>query len=406
MEPTTVSQFDDSGKNQPFDPKKVQTMFQKETERRQLQKAKKQLPRQNQPKPSRRKNWLLDETDESAYHADERVMPRGESERRRRVLEAAQTDPLETEPLPPTQRHGVVIEVSSGLNQVDLGQRILPCRLRGSLKAAQTGYTNLVAVGDEVIISEDGAGYGVIEQVLPRRSALTRPDVFHRHRQQVIVANADQLLIVASWRNPPLWLELIDRYLVAAQRYHLTPLICLNKIDLATAEGRRADSQALLQPYQDLAYPLILTSARTGEGIHLLRQTLRGRITALAGLSGVGKSSLLNAVQPGLQLRTGEVSDWSGEGQHTTNRVTMLKLAEGGFVVDTPGIREFGLSGLSKAELIEFYPDLAAHAPRCRFSNCAHRNEPDCALKMAVAQGHVAASRYDTYLKIRDTLPG
>ncbi len=386
-------------------------MFKKEAHRRQIQKAKKQLPRDPRPKPTRRKNWQPDDPDQFEADANERVRPRGESEQRQSVQAIALTS-LESDsskagdhPPTPTGLRGIVVEVSSGLNQVDLGDRRLPCRLRGSLKAVKTGFTNLVAVGDEVILSEDGAGYGMIEQVLPRRSVLARPDVFRSHRQQVIVANADQVLIVASWRTPPLWLELIDRYLIAAQRYNLTPLICLNKIDLADTEGSRADCHALLQPYAQLGYEVIFTSARTGEGVHGLRQAMQGRITVLAGLSGVGKSSLLNAVQPGLQLYTGEVSDWSGEGQHTTTRVTMHKLAQSGFVVDTPGIREFGLSGLPKTELIEFYPDMAGHAPNCRFANCAHRHEPDCAVKAAVTQGQVALNRYENYFKIYDTLP-
>jgi ribosome biogenesis GTPase len=276
------------------------------------------------------------------------------------------------------------------------------CGLRGSLSAEETGFTNVVAVGDGVLVSADSSGWGVVEQVLPRRTILARPDVFYSHLRQVIVANAEQLLIVASWRNPTLWPELIDRYLIAAQRNKLSPIICVNKIDLA--EDLLA-CQGALQPYQALGYPVIFASALTGVGIDSLREILRGRITALAGLSGVGKSSLLSAAQPSLQLRTGIVSEASGEGRHTTTQITMLPLAMGGFVVDTPGIREFGLSGLSSRDLIQFYPDLGAVAAGCRFADCSHRHEPNCAVKAAVAAGKLPLTRYDNYQKIYASLP-
>jgi ribosome biogenesis GTPase len=389
----------------------IKTTFEKEPQRRQMQKVKKQLKRNHQPKPARRKDWLpgdFTDFDDFDFEQSERVMPRGERERRRTILTTALVqaemgqDFGETLPEEPIiGQRGIVIEVSSGLCRVDLGGRTLMCGLRGSLSAEDTGFTNIVAVGDQVIVFDDGSGHGVVEQVLPRRSILARPDVFYNHLQQVIVANADQLLIVASWRNPTLWLELVDRYLIAAERNKLTPIICINKIDLAED---LAACQAALQPYQALGYQVIFASALSGVGIDTLRQVLRGRITALAGLSGVGKSSLLAAAQPGLQLRTGAVSAASGEGRHTTTQVNMLPLTSGGFVVDTPGIREFGLSGLPKSELIQFYPDLAAVAAGCRFANCTHRHEPDCAVKAAITKSIVSASRYDNYQKIYDSL--
>jgi ribosome biogenesis GTPase len=379
-----------------------------------MRQVRKQIKRNRQPKRPRRKDWMPDSFDDLDALYDlpqtERIMPRGERERRRAVMTAAlatlEGQASAGEELPTTEEpaglQGVVVEVSSSLCRVDLGGRSLICSLRGSLTAQDTGFTNVVAVGDEVIVAEDSSDQGVVEAVLPRRSVLARPDVFYGHLKQVIAANADQLLIVASWRDPIFWPELTDRYLIAAERNNLSPIICLNKIDLAEDV---ADCHSALRPYLDLGYRLLFTSALTREGVSGLREVLRGRMTVLTGLSGVGKSSLLSAVQPGLQLRTGEVSDRSGEGQHITTQVNLFRLDVGGFVVDTPGIREFGLSGLRRAELARFYPEMTAVQGGCRFSDCSHLHEPGCAVRTAVRQGLVSATRYHNYRKIYADLP-
>jgi ribosome biogenesis GTPase len=385
-----------------------------------MRKARKQVKRNRKPKQVRRKRWIpdsLDGLDDLQAIPDERVMPRGERERREKALEAALAA-LEEETRAQEQaltvaddlaQLGTVIEVSSSLCRVDLGSRNLICSIRGALSAEETGFTNVVAVGDEVIVSEDGADQGIVEAVLPRRSILARPDVFHdggyrtrdRHVQQIVAANADQLLIVASWREPHLWPELIDRYIISAERSNLTPVICINKIDLTEDV---AVCRTALQPYLDLDYQVLFVSALTGQGVDELRDILRERMTILAGMSGVGKSSLIAAVQPGLQLRVAEVSDHSGEGRHTTAQVTLLKLAMGGSVIDTPGIREFGLSGLGPEELVGFYPEIAAVAAGCRFGDCSHTHEPGCAVKAAVKQRSVSATRYQNYRKLFQTL--
>jgi ribosome biogenesis GTPase / thiamine phosphate phosphatase len=296
---------------------------------------------------------------------------------------------------------GLVVEVATGLARVEIGGQVLLCTVRRSLMAEDTGLTNLVAVGDRVRLTPDGAGRGIIEEVRPRRSVLARPDVFRSHLRQVIAANADQLLVVASWRDPAFWPELVDRYLVTAALNGLQPIIGVNKIDLAE---EWAEARAVLRPYLNLGYPVIFTSAITGQGVPELRAALAGHMTVLAGLSGVGKSSLLSAVQPGLNLRTSEVSDHWHQGRHTTTQVVLHRLG-GGFVVDTPGIREFGLAGLRRHELAAYYPELAALAGRCRFADCTHDNEPGCAVQAAVHQGRIAAARFDSYQKVRATLP-
>jgi len=373
-----------------------------------------QVKRNREPDRVRQKSWMpgdprdLDSWDDMDSPRSEPVMPRGEQERRRAVLTAALEKLHEEEGIEapvlaanrPGQR-GIVTEVSSGLCRVELDGRSLLCELHSALGAKETGYTNVVAVGDEVIVSLDGGGQRLVEAVLPRRTVLARPDVYYNHLQQVIVANADQLLIVASWREPAIWLELIDRYLITAERSNLTPIICLNKIDLAEDS---AACRAELQPYLDLGYRVIFSSALTGEGVDEVREVLRGRTTVVAGLSGVGKSSLLMAVQPGLRLRTAATSERRHEGRHITTQVDMYRLEMGGYVVDTPGIREFGLSGLRRRELVSFYVEMVALQGECRFANCSHRHEPGCAVRVAVKQGYVSAARYHSYVRIYEGL--
>jgi ribosome biogenesis GTPase len=337
--------------------------------------------------------------------ADRRIMPRDELSRRHHIEEAS----AETIGAAVTESDwqaeaeaiglclGLVTEVSRGLCRAAVAGELLLCDLRGSLSAEGTPYTNIVAVGDRVLLSRPEAGHGWVERVLPRRSALTRPDPFYRHLKQIVVANAGQLLIVAAWREPHLWLRLIDEYLIAAIRNNLAPLICINKIDLAEDA---AACRALVQPYANLGYRLLLTSAISGEGLDELRQVLRDQTTVLAGMSGVGKSTLLSAVEPGLDLRAKTVSQKSGEGRHTTTQVNLWPLAAGGYVIDTPGIRELGLQGLHPEELVTFYPEIEETAESCRFSNCSHHHEPGCAVRAAVAAGTIAEWRYENYHKL------
>ena len=404
-----------------FDPDRHRKGQQKRARQKSIEAERKKFKRNQQPKGPRRKDWmplagdaaLPDEWDDGETLSFERIMPPGEEERRRALARAAfdrTTAPVsaslgdEDDPFAADTalQEGWVSEIASGLCRVRIGDETLLCTLRGVLQAQESSFTNVVAVGDRVIVRRDGTEQGVVERVLPRRSLLARPDVFYPHLQQAVVANADQLLIVASWRDPAIWFELIDRYLVTAARNRLPALICVNKIDLAQD---RADCERGLQTYHALDIPCLFTSAQTGDGIDNLRAALHNRTTVLAGLSGVGKSSLLSAVQPGLNLRVGVVSEHSGEGRHTTTQATLLPLDAQTWVVDTPGIREFGLSGLTRSQLIPYFTEIAEAAVHCRFRNCTHHDEPGCAVRAAVASGVIAPSRMHSYRLIYASLP-
>jgi len=366
------------------------------------------MKRNRAARSPRRRDWLdLTDADEGPTSQDytrERIMPRDERERRKEIEEMMLTGRRE-EVSPGSEVPaglGRVVEVSSGLCRVEGPGGAVLCSLRGSLSAGETGYTNVVAVGDRVIVSQDGPDQGVVEEVLPRRNQITRPDPFYSHLQQTLVANVDQLLVVASWRDPHIWPELIDRYLIAAERDGVAPLLCVNKIDLADS---MQEVQAAAHPYRELGYQVVLTSGERGDGVAALRLLLEGQVTVLAGLSGVGKSTLLSAVEPSLDLRVGAVNQERHQGRHTTSQAVMLRLGDGSYVVDTPGIREFGLVGLRRRELIAFYPDLEIAARACRFSDCTHDHEPDCAVRAAAEAGAIDGTRFDSYRKIWATLP-
>jgi len=384
----------------------------KHSRKQRLRDARRKSGNNRSTKKPRRKDWTSDyndDWDDSDFMTDERILPRGEHERRRN-LEALAFDesPAQSEPAPVVETDsaitGLVVEVSSGLCRVELDDETLLCSLRGNLKTQETGYSNIVAVGDQVIISRDGSESGVIETVLPRRSVLARPHGRVLSLRQIVVANVDQVLIVASWREPHIWPELLDRYLIAAQRNDLEAILCINKVDLI--EDRVA-FDSIVQPYSDLGHRLVLASAVSGEGIDELCVILGESATVLAGLSGVGKSSLLTAVQPDLDLQTGSVAEgglFRGQGRHTTTQSSLWRLENGGIVIDTPGIRSFGLAGITQSELAGWYPEMASLSGNCRYADCMHLNEPECVIKAAVESGQVSQLRYKNYAEILESL--
>lgn len=267
------------------------------------------------------------------------------------------------------------------------------CAIRRLLKTLSTEQRHVVAAGDIVWIRPEGDDEGIIERVEPRYGVLCRTS---RQRQHVIVTNVDQILIVASAAQPRLKPNLLDRYLVTAERAEIEPIICLNKIDLVEP----ADLQPLVGVYSQLGYRVLLVSAAAGWGIETLRSQLAGRETVLTGQSGVGKSSLLNAMETGLKLRVQTVSGDTEKGRHTTTTAELIPLAQGGFVVDTPGIRQFQLWDVIPEEVAGFFRELRPYVSHCRYPDCTHTHEEPCAVKDAVADGYVDVRRYESYLQI------
>ena len=358
-----------------------------------------------------RLDWQPLEPDEDGFVADRRIMPRDEQDRRDGVEQASKQtfqawlDDAQWQEMAaktPFQL-GVVVEVSRSICRVAIGDEVLVSDIRGILTAEGTGYTNIIAVGDRVLVRLHAEDRGLIEGVLPRRSGLARADSFNTHLKQIIASNVDQVLIVASWRDPHLWYRMIDEYLIGAARNNLDAVICVNKIDLADSVD---EVETAVSPYRDLGYHVILASAEHHIGIEPLRDVIRGRTNVLAGLSGVGKSSLLNELVPGFQLRTKHVSIKRHEGRHTTTQALMLPLPFGGYVVDTPGIRDMGVNGMAPDELINHYPDIAAFATQCRFHDCTHSHEPKCGVKTAVSNNDLPAWRLKDYNQIYQKLIG
>ncbi len=298
---------------------------------------------------------------------------------------------------------GIVYSKTNGRYTVHSKGRLIACTLAARLRHAAPA--DPIAVGDVVRCAPAPEGTGLIVAVLPRRNKLARRSAVPRpgaHAfEQVIVANVDQVVPVFALANPvPKW-NLLDRYLTLAEALELPALVCLTKADLASDAGG-AGLEAELDEYRRLGYGLALTSAVTGAGLDELRQALRGRVSVLLGKSGVGKTSLLNALEPGLGLRVAEVSRVTGKGRHTTSHVELFPLAQGGAIVDTPGTREFGLWALDADELALFFPEMRPWVGQCRFGlDCRHDEEPGCAIRQAVMRGQISARRYQSYMRLR-----
>jgi len=290
----------------------------------------------------------------------------------------------------------IVMSVASGRCRVFLDGQEVDCSIPKELALLQK---SALAVGDRVRIAEEEPGTWKVQKVLPRRSVLARPDPLQKHMQRLIAANVDVVIHVVSVKAPPLRPRLIDRYLIAIQRGGAQPVICVNKVDLLDAEEREEEI-AKLAPYLELEVPVIGCSTKTGEGLEALRGQVEGRMAALVGHSGVGKSSILNALDSSLQLATRTLHRKRATGRHTTTASTLYDFAEGTYLIDTPGIREFGLWDLDRESLRDYFPEFEEASELCRFTNCTHVHEPDCEVKRLVEAGELSEARYETYVRL------
>jgi ribosome biogenesis GTPase len=338
-----------------------------------------------------------------AVMRDERVRAKGELSRRRTIMTSAgeESDDLPVDapgamPAVDTTEcvSGQVVKVYGleSIVETDDGSRVR-CGVRRVLKTLAIDERHVIAAGDRVWLRRSGVDQGVIERVEPRRGTITRG---YRRQRQVIAANVDQILIVSALAEPGLKPPLIDRYLITAEQGSVRPVIVLNKADLVDV----ARFAWVVGLYSQLGYEVLVTSASDGRGLGRLRTILSAGCTAVSGQSGVGKSSLLNAIQPGLALKVGEISEWTSKGRHTTTTAELIKLEAGGYVVDTPGLRQFELWGVVPGEIEGYYPEFRPYIAKCRFPDCSHTHEVQCAIKDAVRADQIHISRYESYLKL------
>ncbi len=361
--------------------------------------------RKNRTKPPRDKDWTrgfhhAEEGGADTGPADERVRAKGTLSRKRTIVQDEAAEGSADILMPAIDRvhwlpgrvlrvHGLdsVVEIDDG--------RQWRCKVRRLLKSLTTDTRNIVTTGDQVWVRPSLNDEGFIERVEPRHGLLTRAS---RGREHVLVANVDQVVIVIALKEPELKPHLIDRYLASAEQGGIRPIICLNKADLIDP----VEIQPVVGFYSQLAIPTLLTSATTGQGLERLRRLLQGRESVFSGQSGVGKSSLLNAIQPGLALHVRTVSESNQKGRHTTTTAQLLRLDFGGWVVDTPGIRQFELWDILPEEVEGFFAEMRPYVALCGFPDCTHTHEERCAVKDAVAVRRISEQRYLSYLGIFD----
>ncbi len=278
---------------------------------------------------------------------------------------------------------------------------LFPAVLRGKVRLERSGATNPVAVGDRVRYETDGPADiehpAVITEILPRDNYIIRRSTNLSRQSHVIAANLDQAVIVVSLLFPEIKLPFLDRILVTCEVYKVPVLIALNKVDLYREELPEMVA-GFRRIYEGAGYPVLEVSARTGEGVNALRERCQGRINLFSGESGAGKSSLIKALDPSLDPKIGKISAAHLQGKHTTSLYEMYRLASGGYVIDTPGLRGFGLVDLEKEEISKYFPEMLREMDNCRFVPCTHTHEPGCAVKAAVDAGRISPERYNSYL--------
>jgi ribosome biogenesis GTPase len=287
----------------------------------------------------------------------------------------------------------------------DENGKFYQARIKGKFKIDDITSTNPIAVGDIVDIDPENEleDTVMISGIHDRKNYINRRSPANKRLHHIIASNIDQSLLVATLREPRTSQGFIDRFLVACESFHVPAIVVLNKADLFR-EKEKKQYEAWKEMYEDIGYTFLLTSTQTGEGIETLRSLLQDKTTLMSGHSGVGKSTLINSLLPELELKTREVSGWSGKGMHTTTFAEMFDLPFGGSINDTPGMREFGLVDIPKQELSHYFPEMRKVLHDCQFNNCLHTDEPDCAVKDAVEQEIISVDRYISYCTILESL--
>ncbi len=278
-------------------------------------------------------------------------------------------------------------------------------RMKGVMKIDDITSTNPVAVGDSIEMESqaDTDNSAIIDTIHKRNNYINRQSPRHKYQHHIVAANLDQSMLVATLKEPKTSQGFIDRFLVASEMYHVSPFIVFNKSDLFKTKELDKYEQ-LKAMYEMVGYKVFLMSAEKKEGVDQVLELLKDKTTLISGHSGVGKSSFLNVVFPGINLKTQDVSGWSGKGQHTTTFAEMYDLPFGGRIIDTPGMREFGLVDIEKQELSHYFPEMRDRLNNCQFNNCLHFNEPDCAIKEAVANREIHEHRYVSYVNIMESI--
>lgn len=293
---------------------------------------------------------------------------------------------------------GVVVRATGSWYEVLTEGERLQCRIRGKLRLKGVRSTNPVVVGDRVMGITDEQGNHLIVDIEPRRNYVIRRASNLSKESHIIAANIDRALLMVTLRQPETALEFVDRFLVTCEAYKIPVVLLLSKSDLQAPEAL----EAFRAIYEPIGYRVLEVSTATGEGVEQVRELLIGATTLLSGNSGVGKSTLVQAIDPTLDIRTGEISDSHHKGRHTTTFSTIYPLVEGGYVIDTPGIKGFGLIDIEEEELWHYFPEMMHYGQECRFYNCTHTHEPGCAVIAALEEGVIAEQRYESYLKMMD----
>ena len=280
-----------------------------------------------------------------------------------------------------------------------------PARMKGIFKIDEITSTNPVAVGDEVEfeIEKEHEQTAMITEIYERRNYINRKSPSHKMHHHIVAANVDQCVLIATLKDPRTSQGFIDRFLVACEAYHVPAIIVFNKADIYR-EKEMLKFETMKLMYENIGYKVLLMSVNEKKGVEELKDLLHGKVSLLSGHSGVGKSTFINIIFPDLALKTQDVSGWSGKGLHTTTFAEMFDLPDGGKIIDTPGIREFGLVDIEKQELSHYFPEMRVLIQECQFNNCMHINEPGCAVKAAVEDGSIDIDRYVSYLTILETI--